>query len=337
MGFYYFEQQPDALEYGLGLRPDLRARSRPRVLRAGLAYVRHRFRPDKVQLSVAAFNDRARIVYERAGFTVAGDTCANLRSWGDVEFIDMRGSVIRIAEPRCERHAAVVALETTIVAHGFRPARASRSGWRARAGFEGPVRFRRRSACSTARFGSVWRRRSSNGSRRRPARSDREIWPRASPPGRPARRRWAGRSPPRGRQASASWAQAESAGSIAAIGSTSRPISSSWLALRSSSSLPEPSRCSTSRRPRSLLETLGVPVLGWRTETLPRFYDEAGAARRCPSGLTKPRTFDDRRRALGARWRRRSARQPSASEHRRRGTDRERADGGQSWGRPVRA
>ena len=25
-----------------------------------------------------------------------------------------------------------------------------------------------------------------------------------------------------------------------------------------------------------LLETLGVPVLGWRTETLPRFYDEAG-------------------------------------------------------------
>jgi pseudouridine-5'-phosphate glycosidase len=25
-----------------------------------------------------------------------------------------------------------------------------------------------------------------------------------------------------------------------------------------------------------LLETLGVPVLGWRTDTLPRFYDEAG-------------------------------------------------------------
>jgi pseudouridine-5'-phosphate glycosidase len=25
-----------------------------------------------------------------------------------------------------------------------------------------------------------------------------------------------------------------------------------------------------------LLETLGVPVLGWRTATLPRFYDEAG-------------------------------------------------------------
>ena len=25
-----------------------------------------------------------------------------------------------------------------------------------------------------------------------------------------------------------------------------------------------------------MLETLGVPVLGWRTETMPRFYDAAG-------------------------------------------------------------
>ena len=159
-----------------------------------------------------------------------GDTCANLRA-GATSSHRHGGSVIRIADEVREARA-VVALETTIVAHGFPPGEGVEVGLESERRFEGPVRFRRRSAFSTARFGSVWLRRSSNGSRRRPARSARGIWPRASPPGRPARRRWAGRSPPRGRQASASWALAESAASIAAIGSTSRPTSSSWLALR---------------------------------------------------------------------------------------------------------
>jgi ribosomal-protein-alanine N-acetyltransferase len=90
VGFYYFEVQPGALEYGLGLRPDLTGRGVGlEFFEAGLAYAREGFRPDKVKLSVAAFNDRARIVYERAGFTVVGRHMRQFARWGDVEFIDM--------------------------------------------------------------------------------------------------------------------------------------------------------------------------------------------------------------------------------------------------------
>jgi [ribosomal protein S18]-alanine N-acetyltransferase len=90
VGFYYFEVQPVALEYGLGLRPDLTGRGLGlEFFEEGLSYARERFRPDKVKLSVAAFNDRARIVYERAGFTVVGRHMRQFARWGDVEFIDM--------------------------------------------------------------------------------------------------------------------------------------------------------------------------------------------------------------------------------------------------------
>ena len=55
-----------------------------------------------------------------------------------------------------------------------------------------------------------------------------------------------------------------------------------------------------------LLETLGVPVLGWRTDTLPLFY----AARRRPAGVGARRVGGrggrDREGALGGRRRRRS-------------------------------
>jgi [ribosomal protein S18]-alanine N-acetyltransferase len=89
-GFYYFEEQADALEYGLGLRPDLTGRGLGlEFFEAGLEYARERFRPDKVKLSVAAFNDRARIVYERAGFTVVGRHTRRFERWGELEFIDM--------------------------------------------------------------------------------------------------------------------------------------------------------------------------------------------------------------------------------------------------------
>lgn len=89
-GFYYFEEQPNALEYGLGLRPDLTGRGLGlEFVGAGLAFARDRFKPRKVKLSVAAFNDRARIVYERAGFVVVGRHTRRFERWGDVEFINM--------------------------------------------------------------------------------------------------------------------------------------------------------------------------------------------------------------------------------------------------------
>ena len=90
VGFYYFEQQSDALEYGLGMRPDLTGRGLGlEFVEAGLEFARTLFQPAKIRLNVAAFNDRARIVYERAGFHVVGRHIRHFDRWGDVEFIDM--------------------------------------------------------------------------------------------------------------------------------------------------------------------------------------------------------------------------------------------------------
>ena len=90
VGFYYFEEKGDALEIGLGLRPDHAGRGLGlEFFRAGVEFGRARFRPARVILAVAAFNDRARIVYERAGFRVVGRHVRTFERWGDVEFVDM--------------------------------------------------------------------------------------------------------------------------------------------------------------------------------------------------------------------------------------------------------
>ena len=90
VGFYYFEQKGDTLEYGLGLAPELTGRGIGLdFFRAGLEYGRAQFRPGRIVLSVAAFNERARKVYERAGFRVAGRHMRHFERWGDVEFLDM--------------------------------------------------------------------------------------------------------------------------------------------------------------------------------------------------------------------------------------------------------
>src|SRR5690242_11113893 len=69
VGFYYFEPKPPDLDYGLGLHPDLTGRGLGlEFFRAGLEFGRERYRPEHVYLHVAAFNERARKVYERAGF-----------------------------------------------------------------------------------------------------------------------------------------------------------------------------------------------------------------------------------------------------------------------------
>ena len=90
VGFYYFEEQGEWLEYGLGLRPDLTGQGLGfEFTEAGREFGRARFRPDRVKLNVAAFNERARIVYERAGFHVVGSHVRHFERWGDVEFIEM--------------------------------------------------------------------------------------------------------------------------------------------------------------------------------------------------------------------------------------------------------
>jgi RimJ/RimL family protein N-acetyltransferase len=90
VGFFYFEEKGDALEIGLGLRPELAGRG------LGLAFFivalefgRDRFRPRRMILNVAAFNERAIKVYERAGFRETGRRVRQFERWGAVEFVEM--------------------------------------------------------------------------------------------------------------------------------------------------------------------------------------------------------------------------------------------------------
>jgi len=90
VGFYYFELKGRVLEYGLGLRPDLTGEGLGlEFFKAGLEYGRDRFRPDQIVLAVAAFNERAITVYERAGFVRTGRHVRTLPGFGEVDFIDM--------------------------------------------------------------------------------------------------------------------------------------------------------------------------------------------------------------------------------------------------------
>ena len=90
IGFYYFEPNDDVLDYGLGLRPDLVGRGLgPDFFREGLEFGRVRYRPRLIRLHVAAFNERAIKVYERAGFREVSRHMRTFERWGEVEFITM--------------------------------------------------------------------------------------------------------------------------------------------------------------------------------------------------------------------------------------------------------
>ena len=90
VGFYYFEPMPPDLDYGLGLRPELTGRGLGLdFFLAGLAFARERYRPRRVLLHVAAFNERARRVYERAGFRVVSSHVRTFERFGEVPFLTM--------------------------------------------------------------------------------------------------------------------------------------------------------------------------------------------------------------------------------------------------------
>ena len=63
------DYEADALDVGLGLRPDLTGHGHGLALvEAILDFARGAFAPTAFRLTVAAFNQRALCVYERAGF-----------------------------------------------------------------------------------------------------------------------------------------------------------------------------------------------------------------------------------------------------------------------------
>jgi ribosomal-protein-alanine N-acetyltransferase len=90
VGFYYFEERPPDLDYGLGLRPDLVGRRLGLdFFLAGLEFARERYGPGGVFLHVAEFNERARKVYEQAGFVVVSRHVRSFDRFGDVAFLTM--------------------------------------------------------------------------------------------------------------------------------------------------------------------------------------------------------------------------------------------------------
>jgi [ribosomal protein S18]-alanine N-acetyltransferase len=90
VGFYYFEPKAPDLDYGLGLRPDLVGRGLGLgFFLAGLAFARERYAPRRVHLHVAEFNERARRVYERAGFVVVSRHVRRFERFGEVPFVTM--------------------------------------------------------------------------------------------------------------------------------------------------------------------------------------------------------------------------------------------------------
>ncbi len=69
VGFFQFERNGRIVDIGLGLRPDLTGRKLGLgFLLAGLEFARRHFSPTGFRLMVATFNERAILVYERAGF-----------------------------------------------------------------------------------------------------------------------------------------------------------------------------------------------------------------------------------------------------------------------------
>ncbi|NLT40329.1 MAG: GNAT family N-acetyltransferase [Clostridiales bacterium] len=59
----------DALDIGLGMAPSLCGRGLGYdFLRKGMEFAAHNFKPARLRLTVAEFNERAARVYERAGF-----------------------------------------------------------------------------------------------------------------------------------------------------------------------------------------------------------------------------------------------------------------------------
>ena len=88
-GFFSFKVHGDAVEIGLGLRPDLTGRGVGLdLVEAGLELARETFHAASFWLDVATWNERAKRVYERAGFE-PGHVWTHTFGQGPVDFLRM--------------------------------------------------------------------------------------------------------------------------------------------------------------------------------------------------------------------------------------------------------
>jgi len=88
-GFFQVEPGGEAVELGLGLRPDLCGHGLGEgFTRLGVDLVRELHGTARITLAVAAFNARAITVYERCGFVTTGRHVRHT-SGDDWEFVDM--------------------------------------------------------------------------------------------------------------------------------------------------------------------------------------------------------------------------------------------------------
>jgi RimJ/RimL family protein N-acetyltransferase len=84
----------EALDIGLGLRPDLTGRGfGATFVDAGVAHAVKRRQPVAVRLSVATFNQRAIRVYERVGFAPVG-RCVSPVGGVETAFVVMRRPIV---------------------------------------------------------------------------------------------------------------------------------------------------------------------------------------------------------------------------------------------------
>lgn len=81
------DYSPAALDIGLGVRPDLTGQGHgAEYVNAAIDFAYRTYRPDRLRVTIAAFNTRARRVWERAGFQVIQIFHGQ---WTDIDFFIM--------------------------------------------------------------------------------------------------------------------------------------------------------------------------------------------------------------------------------------------------------
>ncbi|WP_093045718.1 GNAT family N-acetyltransferase [Thalassobacillus cyri] len=87
--FSYHPVDSQTVDIGLGMKPSLTGGGRGRkFVDAGLNFAIKSFNPIRITLSVAAFNERAIKVYEKAGF-VRGEPYMQVTNGSSYEFLNM--------------------------------------------------------------------------------------------------------------------------------------------------------------------------------------------------------------------------------------------------------